>query len=90
MHDATGAAFDPRLFVPAVIDPETAAFNARLAETLASAPPPHTVDPRVIHHAREEGRSIFGLRARSALATGRTLPGPAGHQVGVGTRCRHS
>lgn len=78
MRDVTGAILDPRLFDPAAIDPETAAFNARLAETLATVPPPHTVDPRVTRQAREEGRGIFGPLVRSALATERTVPGPAG------------
>lgn len=70
--------FGPHLFRPEAIDPETAAFNARLEELLAAIPPVHTQDPATTRAERESGRGIFGPIIRSEMATDRTIPGPAG------------
>lgn len=76
MTDWTG--LDPKLFDPAAIDPETAAFNARLEAQLAALPSMTLFQPQVIRDARESGKSIFGPIVRSERGADRTLPGPAG------------
>lgn len=48
-------------FDPAAIDPETAAFNARLAAMLADLPPVSEVPVETTRRARAEGRSIFRI-----------------------------
>src|SRR5438445_1380563 len=75
---ANPAHLDPRLFEPAAIDPETAAFNAQVAATMATVPPVWTNPPDVTREAREAGRGPFGPLVLSDMAVNRTIPGPAG------------
>jgi len=51
---------DPKLFDPAAIDMETAAFNKKIEKELSSIRPLYTHEPQVIRDAREAGSSIFG------------------------------
>jgi acetyl esterase len=69
---------DPRLFDPAAVDPDTTAFNAQIAATLATVPPVWTVPPAETREARESGRGPFGPIVLSDMAVNRTIPGPAG------------
>jgi acetyl esterase len=70
--------FGPHLFRPEAIDPETAEFNRKLEEMLATIPPTHTLPPQVTRDARESGKGIFGPVVRSDMAIERAVPGPAG------------
>jgi acetyl esterase/lipase len=73
-----GTPLDPKLFAPDSIDPETAAFNRRLEDAIAGAPPLTASSPAAVRRAREEGRSIFGPVQTVAAARERRIPGPAG------------
>jgi acetyl esterase len=79
MPDPTGA--DAALFDPAAVSAETRAFNARVAELLAQAPPTHTQQPAVIRAAREKGSAVSGplvrleqARVREVEANGLRVP----------------
>ncbi|MHB8574719.1 MAG: alpha/beta hydrolase [Dehalococcoidia bacterium] len=65
-------------FDSAAIDPETAEFNAKLEATLATAPQPQTLPPRVTRDARESGAGMFGAIVLSERAQQRTLATPFG------------
>jgi acetyl esterase/lipase len=69
---------DPKLFSPEAIDAETAAFNARLAESLAATTPTHLQAPAAVRAEREAGRGPQGPIVRSPNAQERLIPGPAG------------
>jgi len=64
----------PGLFSVAAIDPETAAFNAQLATTMAGIPPVWTLPPAVTREARESGRGPLGPLVLSDMAVNRTIP----------------
>jgi acetyl esterase/lipase len=70
--------YDPRLFDPSAIAPETVRFNAELETTLASMPSILDVPPQVVREARAAGRSVLGPVTRLAEAEERTIPGSAG------------
>jgi acetyl esterase len=74
----TSLALHPGVFSPDAIDPETSAFNAKLAGLLADAPPIWTNPPSVTRAAREEGRGPLGPIVLSELAVDRTIAGPGG------------
>lgn len=67
-------AIDPRIFDPAAIDAETAAFNEQVEALLATVPATHTVEPAVTRAARESGKGAFGPLVFSEMATERTIP----------------
>jgi len=69
---------DPLVFSPYSIDPETIAFNVKLASLLADVPPVWTNPPAVTRAARESGGGPFGPIVRSDLGVDRTIPGPTG------------
>ena len=69
---------DPKLFDPAAIDAETAAFNERIEKELSVAPPLYRFQPQVIRDARAAGYSVFGPIKRLEEAQDRRVPGPAG------------
>jgi len=69
-------------FDPAAIAPETLAFNARLAATLADLPLPMDLPVEVTRQAREEGRSIFELAG--------PREGSDWQEIGAGRRVRVS
>jgi acetyl esterase len=69
---------DPALFRPEAIDAETSAFNAQLAELLATVPPVWTQPPAATRQAREEGRGPMGPIVLSDMAMKRTIPSAAG------------
>ena len=69
---------DPRLFDPAAIDAETAAFNQQLEQTLAATRPLQSLEPQAIRDATAAGRGLFGAGVESALAVERSIPGRAG------------
>lgn len=71
-------ALDPLVFSPDAIDPETSAFNAKLAGLLAGVPAVWTNPPSVTRAAREAGGGPFGPIVLSQMATDRTIPGPGG------------
>src|SRR6185369_9943597 len=70
--------YDPAVFDPAAIAPETARFNAELEATLASTPSILEVPPQVVRQARAEGQTLFGPVVRLPEAEERTISGPAG------------
>jgi acetyl esterase len=72
------ARLDRTLFTPEAIDPETAAFNARMEELLRDVPPTHSVSPEVTRAAREEGKGVFGPVQLLEEGRDRAIPGPAG------------
>ena len=78
MTAKTAGGFDPALFDPAAIAPETLRFNAELETTLASMPSILDVPPQVVREARAAGRSILGPVVRLPEAEERAIPGPAG------------
>jgi len=78
MTTTAALALDPLVFSPESIDPETSAFNARVASLLAGAPPVWTNPPAVTRAAREAGGGPFGPIVLSQLAVDRTIPGPGG------------
>jgi acetyl esterase/lipase len=69
---------DHTLFKPDAIDPETANFNAELAELLAQAPAANEVPVEETRSAREEGRGIAGPVMLSDMADERVIQGPHG------------
>lgn len=69
---------DSKLFDPATIDAETAAFNARIEKELAAAPPLYRFAPQVIRDARAAGYSVFGSVKHLDEAQNRLVKGPAG------------
>lgn len=69
---------DPALFAPAIIDAETAAFNAELEKQLAAMPPLYEFPPSVVRQARESGQGPFGALVFVEWATERSIPGSAG------------
>src|SRR5678809_910161 len=69
---------DPSLFKPEAIDPETAAFNAQMAEMFASQPPMNTLQPADVRAARAQGRGFAGPIILSPNAKDRVIPGPGG------------
>jgi acetyl esterase len=71
-------ALDPLVFSPDSIDPETTAFNAKLASLLAGVPPIWTNPASVTRAAREQGGGPFGPIVLSQMAVDRIIPGPGG------------
>jgi acetyl esterase/lipase len=69
---------DPKVFDPASIDPETAAFNQKIGKELSAMPPLYQFEPQVIRDARAAGYSIFGPIKHLEEAHDRMVPGPAG------------
>jgi acetyl esterase len=69
---------DPKLFDPAAIDAETAAFIERIEKELSVAPPLYRFQPQVIRDARAAGYSVFGPVKHLEEAQDRRVPGPAG------------
>jgi acetyl esterase len=69
---------DSKLFDPAAIDAETAAFNERIEKELSAAPPLYRFEPQVIRDARAAGYSVFGPVKHLDEAQDRLVPGPAG------------
>jgi acetyl esterase len=69
---------DSKLFDPAAVDAETAAFNQRIEKELSAAPPLYRFEPQVIRDARAAGYSVFGPIKRLDEAQNRRVPGPAG------------
>jgi acetyl esterase len=63
------------VFDPTAIDPETAEFNAKLEQMLATQPQPQTIPPQVTRDARESGQGTFGPIVLSELAQERTIAG---------------
>lgn len=61
------------IFAADAITEETRAFNARLAEALAQAPPTHEQEPAAIRAAREQGGGPFGPIVKLEQARERTL-----------------
>jgi len=74
-------ALDPAVFHPAAINAETAAFNDRIEQLIATQPPVTEFPPQVIRDARESGASFFGPLVRVDWATERRIPGPAGEII---------
>ncbi|MBV9323957.1 MAG: alpha/beta hydrolase [Chloroflexi bacterium] len=72
------AGLDPATFSIEAIDSDTSAFNAQLAQALASVPPVWEVPAAETRAAREEGRGAFGPLVLSDLATNRTIATPGG------------
>ncbi len=64
---------DPAVFLPTAVSEETRAFNARVAELLAQAPPTHTQQPAAIRAAREKGSAVSGPLVRLEQAQQRTI-----------------
>jgi acetyl esterase/lipase len=65
-------------FDPAAVAPETAEFNAQLADLLAEMPKPYEVPVETIRALRAEGRGIFPLAGPLADCAWREIDGPDG------------
>ena len=73
--------FNPALFSPDMVSPETAAFNARLAQTLVATPRPDAQPAEVTRRQRAAGQGALGALGpivRLNQAKNRAIPGPAG------------
>jgi acetyl esterase/lipase len=71
-------AFGPHLFRADAVDPQTALFNAQLAQALTAVPPIYTRPPQATRDDREAGRGAFGPIVLSPMATERSIAGPGG------------
>lgn len=69
---------DFKVFDPASIDAETAAFNQKVENELSAMPPLYQFEPQAIREARAAGYSIFGPINHLEEAHDRMVPGPAG------------
>lgn len=69
---------DSKLFDPAAIDAETAAFNEHIEKELSATPPLYRFEPQVIRDARAAGYSVFGPVKYLDEARSRVVPGPGG------------
>jgi acetyl esterase len=72
------ALYDPAVFDPNSIDPETTAFNRTIEEAMSALPPIYALPPQEIRDQRESGNSIWGPIKRLDEAQDRVVPGPAG------------
>lgn len=68
----------PALFDPKAIDPETAAFNARLEAFYATTPSIMSIPPHITRGLRESGNSVFGPLIRLPEGKDRMVSGPKG------------
>ena len=69
---------DPRVFEPEAVDPETAKFNEKIEQLLATMPPPHKSTPQKIREERESGKSWLGPIKRLEEAQDRVVEGRNG------------
>jgi acetyl esterase/lipase len=74
----TRSELNPALFKPEAIDPETLAFNARLATRLAEIPARGSQSVAAMREAQAAGRGLLGPIVLGDMAVNRTIPGPAG------------
>ncbi len=63
------------VFDPHAVDPETAKFNKRLEELLATMPPGYTRTPQEVREERESGKSWLGPIKRLDEAQDRVVTG---------------
>jgi acetyl esterase len=69
---------DPRVFKPEAVDPETAKFNKKIEQLLATMPPAHESTPQKIRDERESGKSWLGPIRRLDEAEDRVVKGRNG------------
>jgi acetyl esterase/lipase len=70
--------FDPGVFRPEAVDPETQSFNDQLAKKLAEVPSRWSQPVSALRQAQETGQAFFGPLKVSEMAANRTIPGPTG------------
>jgi acetyl esterase len=70
--------FDPAVFDPARVDPDTEALNAEILAKLASLPDQWSVPPAVVRERRKQGLGAFPVPPASALARTIAIEGPGG------------
>jgi acetyl esterase/lipase len=69
---------DPQVFDPEAVDPETAKFNKKIEQLLATMPPTHKRTPQKIREERESGKSWLGPIKRLDEAQDRVVQGRNG------------
>lgn len=70
--------FDPSLFDPAAIEPETAALNAEIVAKLSALPDQWSFPLPLVRERRRQGLGPFPPMPKSARARTETIVGPAG------------
>jgi len=70
--------FDPRVFRPDAVDPETLKFNEELEKIISAAPPAYTLTPQALRELVRSGESVAGPIKRLRDLHDRVVPGPAG------------
>ncbi len=75
--------FDPRLYSPDAIDPETRALNAAIVAAMDGMADWWDVGAETVREARRQGRGPFPLAPQSPRAEMREIDGPAGNKIPV-------
>ncbi len=75
--------FDPRLFRPNEIDPETSALNAAIVAAMEGMPDWWDVGAETVREARRQGRGPFPPAPQSPRAVMRMIDGPDGNKIPV-------
>ncbi|HYL98578.1 MAG TPA: alpha/beta hydrolase [Blastocatellia bacterium] len=81
--EKSGNPFDPELFKPGSIAPETSAFNQKFAEMLAGAPKWWVVGAPAFRAASARGEGIFPPSPKSERARTILIDAKEGHKVGL-------
>ena len=75
--------FDPRLFGPDAIDPETKAMNAAIVAAMEGMANWWEVGAETVREDRRQGRGPFPAAPQSSRAAMRLIDGPSGNQIPV-------
>lgn len=75
--------FDPRLFRPDAIDPETKAMNAAIVAAMEGMANWWEVGAETVREDRRQGRGPFPAAPQSSRAAMRLIDGPSGNQIPV-------
>lgn len=78
MNQESSLAFDPALFDPLEVAPETRVFNEGVEKLLATVPTIFDLPVAELREARAAGRSFLGPVVRSANAREHVIAGPGG------------
>jgi acetyl esterase/lipase len=75
--------FEPRLFKPDTIDPETKSLNASIVKLMNGMPEWWDVGAETVREARRQGRGPFPAAPQSPRAVMRMIDGPDGNKIPV-------
>ena len=75
--------FDPRLFYPDAIDPETQALNAAIVAAMEGTPDWWDIGAETMREARRKGRGPFPAAPQSPRAVMRMIDGLSGNKIPV-------